>query len=135
MDFIGLIPPEVFGLFDGRAEALLQAPLAWCHGEYALGDVLDDLRQRKAFAVGEVRDGALVSLVVLRVVEYPRLRSLLVFSGAGKNTFRLSPFIRDFARRQGCARIEARCRKSVGKLFARNGFRVGECVPLLFLED
>jgi hypothetical protein len=131
MDFIGLISPEVFDLYGGRAEALLQASLRWGHGECVLQDVLDDLQARKAFAVGEVRDGALVSLVVLRVVDYPRLRSLLIMFGAGKDLGRLLSFVKDFARGQRCTRIEARCRKSVGKLFARNGFSVEECVPLL----
>jgi hypothetical protein len=131
MEFIGLIPPEVFDLYGGRAESLLQASLRWCHGEYDLQDVLDDLSARQAFAVGEVRNGALTSLAVLRVVEHPRLRSLLIMFGAGRNLARLLPFAQEFARQQRCARIEARCRKSVGKLFARNGFSVEECVPLL----
>jgi hypothetical protein len=131
MDFIGLIPPEVFDLYGGQAESLLRASLRWCHGEYDLDDALDDLWARGSFAAGEVRDGALCSLVVLRVIEYPRLRSLLIQFGAGKNLGRLLPFVRDFARAQRCARSETRCRKSVGRLFIRNGFRVGECVPFL----
>jgi hypothetical protein len=113
----------------------LQAAIDFSRGELDLRDALDDLEARVSFAAGEVKNGALISLVTLRVIEYPRFRSLLIELGAGRSLIRLLPFVQDFARRQRCARIEARCRKSVGTLFARNGFRVEECVPLLSLEE
>ncbi len=128
---VGMLPFDTFPLFGGRAEALIERAVEKGRGEYALDDVLERLESMEMLAFGEVVDFELRSIVVVRVIRYPRLSALHVAYGAGRGVARLLPAIKSFCHEQGITRIEVWCRASVARLFRQHGFDIGYCVPVL----
>jgi GNAT superfamily N-acetyltransferase len=129
-----MIPSETFPLFGGKAEVLLQQAIDRGRGEYLLEDVLAQLATMEMLAFGEIRAFELRSLITARIIAYPRLRSLHIAYGAGRDVERLLPAVLEFCHGEGIARIETWCHEPVARLYRRKGFDIGYCVPVLEIK-
>ena len=134
--FAGLIPADLaVGVLWPSICALLEQAMPYGRGEYTLDDIRAGIEKREMMAIGVFDEHAQAEFVATcSVVNYPRKRVLYIQYGAGKDGAQLRTVVSDVAKSLGCDWIETRCRYAVAKLYRRNGFDIGYCVPILEIE-